>query len=248
MDYQKLAKRLSGLKTLEDVSKELNVSRRTAVNYVYEMHKLGLVETRYGLGKRMRLYYIRPVPIKKTGNPGLCETLNKYSRVKLQERIEQRVHGAELSPEDAIVLAITDKSVRALMAAIDLFDNITDWKRLAKLAKENGVGRHAGALYDIARKVTRTWKMDERVYNGLLNSKAEDQYIIKGLRSNDFQDIERKWNVFIPLNWADLEEYYDRARKSKRIVPADRSEVKEGRGSLRYRRLRNALLQREKGH
>lgn len=248
VNYQELAKQLSGLYTADMIAEKLHINRRTAINYIYEMRKLGLIEELYGKGRKLRLYWISAFPFKKTGNPGLCETLNKYSRVKLRERIERRIHGAELTPEDAIVLAIKDRSVRALIAAIDLFDNITDWKRLAHLAKEKEVGRQVGALYEIARKVTRVWRMDGRAYNSLLNSKVKDRYIIKGLRSNNFQDIEKKWKVFIPLNWADLEDYYDKSRRAKQIISSSWRKVTPKSGSLRYRRLRNALLQREKGH
>jgi len=33
------------------------------------------------------------------------------------------------------------------------------------------------------------------------------KYIIKSLSSRDFKDIEKKWKIYIPLNYIDLEDY-----------------------------------------
>ena len=33
------------------------------------------------------------------------------------------------------------------------------------------------------------------------------RYIVQGISSDDFKDVEKKWIVYIPLNRADLEEY-----------------------------------------
>ena len=49
--------------------------------------------------------------------------------------------------------------------------------------------------------------MDIRTKKALLKGKLKDKYIIKRIKSTDFKDIEKKWNVFIPFNKADLEVY-----------------------------------------
>ena len=46
-------------------------------------------------------------------------------------------------------------------------------------------------------------------FRRLTTPKKNDKYlfVIKGFNSDDFEEIEKKWKVYIPLNRADLEEY-----------------------------------------
>ena len=88
-----------------------------------------------------------------------------------------------------------------------LFNKVRDWHRLYKFAKNENVRRKVGALYEVARTIIKVRKMDEKTRKLMLNAKNEKKYIIQGLRSKNFQDIEKKWKVFIPFNYADLERY-----------------------------------------
>ncbi|MBI2629112.1 hypothetical protein HYW74_03445 [Candidatus Pacearchaeota archaeon] len=50
--------------------------------------------------------------------------------------------------------------------------------------------------------------MPKRFKNLAMPKKGDKyKYIIGKFDSRDFKDIEKKWRVYIPLNWADLEEY-----------------------------------------
>ena len=56
--------------------------------------------------------------------------------------------------------------------------------------------------------IVKTRKMTKRFRNlSLPQKKDKFQYIIKGLKSNDFSNIEKIWKVHIPLNKKDLEDY-----------------------------------------
>ena len=68
--------------------------------------------------------------------------------------------------------------------------------------------RKIGALYDLSRKIMRTRKIDSRFKRFMLPRPQDKyQYIIKGLKTKDFKEIENTWKVYIPFNKADLEAY-----------------------------------------
>ena len=75
------------------------------------------------------------------------------------------------------------------------------------MSKQENIGREIGALYDVARTFMRVRRMDRRTRKSLLKSKIKSRYIIENMKSKDFRDIEKKWNVFIPISKKDLEIY-----------------------------------------
>lgn len=206
MDWLKLAQSLKGLHTAESISNVLNVNRKTAVNYIYELRKRSFVETERGKNK-IRRYRIRLYKEVDKGYLGLYETLNKYGKIQLLEPYKERVYNHKLSIEEAIVRAIKTKKIRVVLACLALFNKVKDWKKLKEFAEEEKLGRKIGALYDIAKTKLKVRKMDERIRKGLLKSKDKSRYIIEGFRSDDFKEIEKEWRVYIPLNKADLEVY-----------------------------------------
>ena len=89
-----------------------------------------------------------------------------------------------------------------------LFKKINNWNLLYNLAKKENLEREVGALYDVARLVIKTRKMPKRFLNLSLPEKNDKyKYLKEGFKSASFQNIEKKWKVYIPLNIGDLEEY-----------------------------------------
>ncbi|MBI4170179.1 MAG: hypothetical protein HY514_00655 [Candidatus Aenigmarchaeota archaeon] len=205
MDWQKMAKRLSGLQTVSSISRMLGVSRATAINYAYEMRKRGYVAETRGKGK-IRVYEISPVPRTSYGYPGLYEIINANSPVKIAKPYEHRIYH-KMPIEEAIVRAIKTRDFRAILASLALFRKVQDWKLLYGNAQKEGLQRHVGALYDTARKCTRVKRMDNRIRNKLKQAKPREKFIIAGMRSVDFKDIEKEWGICVPFNQSDLGRY-----------------------------------------
>ena len=173
--------------------------------YVYRLRKQGYVTTKAASNKT-RVYYIDRK--NKLGGKSYYEIINAHSPIKLAESSSYKVYGRELSLEETLVYAIKTKKVRVITAALGLFKSICDWKLLGELARNNHLERSVGALYDLARKIMKTRRMSKTLMNSLLPAKS-DKFVemIEGFRSKDFEDIEEKWKIRIPLNKADLEEY-----------------------------------------
>lgn len=203
---ERLLKKLEGLNTIESISKKLNVKRNTAIKKVHELRKLGYVETSGG-GKQPRLYRISRTKVQSIGNPGLYEIINENSPIKLMKPYEHRIIGKHLTIEEAIIMAVKNKNFRLILASLALFNKIKNWSRLYESAKKENVRRKVGALYDVARKIIRVRRMDNKTRELLLNAKKENKYIIPETYSKDFKDIEKIWNVHIPFNYADLTRY-----------------------------------------
>ena len=198
-----MAKENEGFHTVESFSKSLDISRGTAINYLYAMRKRRLIETERGKrGKRM--YRISPVTLKKIGYPGLIETINEYSSLKLESAIEER-SDHKITPEEAIVRAIRTGDFRVVLASLELFKKIDDCWSLYRFAKENNAERFVGALYTLSRKLFRVRSADKRVLRLLKKAKIKEKYMIPRMRSSDFKDIEKEWKVHIPFSKSDLD-------------------------------------------
>jgi hypothetical protein len=205
MDWKSLAKENEGLHTVESFSKKLGIGSGTAVNYLHALRKKGFVETERGRNGK-RLYKVSPLKLKKIGYPGLYETINKYSSLKITSPLlERSIH--EIKPEEAIVKALGTKDFRVVMTSLELFKHVNDWLLLYKFAKEYNVERHIGALYFLSRRLFRVRKIDKRVLRLLEKSELKEKYIVPKMKSSDFGDIEKKWDVFIPFNKSDLERF-----------------------------------------
>jgi len=208
MDILTLAKNLSGLQTVSSISKTLNISNKTAINYVSLLRKKGFIkETIYG-ARKIRMYKISPLTEKKIGYHGFYEILNKYSRVKIYSLYEKdKIYNKKLTIEEAIIRAIKTKEFRVILASLGLFSKIKNWTRLSYYAKKENLGRKVGALYDSAKFIIKVKKMDKRIRNSLLKNASKDKFIINNIKSKDFKEIEKIWDVYLPFNKFDLEVY-----------------------------------------
>lgn len=198
-----MAKENEGFHTVESLSKTMGIGKSTAINYLYAMRKRRLVETERGK-KGKRLYKISPVKLKKIGYPGLVETINEYSSLKLGSALEER-SDHRIMPEEAIVSAISTRDFRIVLASLELFKKTNEWWSLYRFAKENNAERFVGALYYLSRKLFRVRAMDKRVLRLLKRAKTKEKYIIPNMKSSDFSDIEKEWKVYIPFSKSDTE-------------------------------------------
>lgn len=200
-----LAKKLEGFQTVDTILKELNVKKSTAINIAHKLRKDGYLEN--WKGRRKRFYYVTPQKIIKIGNPGFYEILDKYSRIKLVTPYEHRIIGKKLTVEEALIRAIKTKNIRIIIASLELFNYIKDWKLLSKLAREEKLERFVGALYDATRTIIKVRKMDKRIRNKLLNGNVRKKHLLLNAKSKDLKEIEKRWRVYLPLNKADLMMY-----------------------------------------
>ena len=210
MEFIQIAKKLEGMHTLETAAKALNVKKSTATKIISILRKEGFVETSGG-GKKPRLYKISPIRIAGKEHVGIYDLINRYSKVKLWEPYKHKVIDRDLSIEEAIPMAvdtaIKERNFRLVLAVLGLFNHIKDWSKLCYYSKKYNVARRIGALYDVTRAITKTKRMDNRTRKALLKGKDKSRFIIKPHKSKDFEDIGKKWRVYVPFNKADLMRY-----------------------------------------
>ena len=208
--YEQLAESLQGFYTLDTLTDRLKIDRSKAIYVIHRLRKLGFVKTTYGAGNK-RLYYISLR--NKLKGISYTEKINGASPSASYALVispnEYYVHQREPSYEEALIYAIKQRDVRYLIASLILFRKISDWSLLYQLAKKEDLVREVAALYEISRIIIRKVKrMPKRFINLAKKMKTNHfDYIVKGISSDDFKDIEKKWKVYIPLNRADLEEY-----------------------------------------
>ncbi len=207
--YERLGESLQGVYTLETFADRLKINMSKAVYVIHRLRKLGFVKTNYGAGKK-RLYNIS-LKNKQKG-VSYTEKINEASPshgIQVAPSNPYYVHGRVLSYEEALIYAIKQRDVRCIIASLALFRKISDWSLLYKLAKKEDLIKEIVALYEIARRVVRkVRRMPKRFLHQAQKRKANPFiYIIRGLSSDDFKDIEKRWKIYIPLNRADLEEY-----------------------------------------
>src|SRR3989344_1513694 len=198
-----IVQKLKGLNTLKMIESALNIDRSTAIYIVHKLRKKGFVKTKYTSDKK-RVYYISPRNV--LGGTSYTDTINEYSPLKIMETDQYYVYGKEITAEEALIYAITKKSVRYIIASLSLFRKIDNWSELYKKAKEKNLLREIAALYDVARRVIpKIRKMPKRFKNLAMPKKTDRfKYILDGFRSVNFKDIEKKWKVYVPLNFDDL--------------------------------------------
>lgn len=201
-----MAKEIEGIHTVGTLAQERGISRRTAINYLSLLRKKGYVQQIKG-GKK-RLYKVSPLLLRTEGNPGLEETINAHSPMKLAVPRLIRLKGRKLSVEDAIVEAVKTGDYRIIIAAIPLFNAVKDWLRLSRRSEEEQVSNRVGAMYELARTMVRTRRMDKRVMRRLQKQRKKQKrmaHLIKGVyKDREFQGIGKKWGVVIGLRKADL--------------------------------------------
>lgn len=206
MELDKIAKKLEGLQTVSTIAKTLDINKRTAINYAWKLRKKGLLTTDYG-SRKIRLYRISLLNKKRNGY-SLYELINENSKVKIAVREDFIMHSdRKPSVEEVLARGIVTARFRIVLASLGLFNKIKDWPKLKFFADKYHINRKVGSLYDVSRNVMKVRKMDKRTRNALLKNKKGREYIIKNLKTDDFQAIEELWDVYIPFNRADLEAY-----------------------------------------
>jgi|SRR3989344_2427649 len=208
--YEKMSESLYGLYTLETLAERLKVDKVKAIYVIHRLRKLGLVKTTYGTGNK-RLYNISLK--NKQKRISYTEIINNSAPspgLKLMEPSgAYYIYNRVPSHEEALIYAIKQGNVRYIIASLTLFRKITDWGLLYNLAKKENLLGEVCALYDIARKIVKkVRRMPKRFITfAQKNKNTEFNYIVNGISSDDFKDIEKKWRVYIPLNYSDLTEY-----------------------------------------
>ncbi|HLC31991.1 MAG TPA: hypothetical protein VJK51_04970 [Candidatus Nanoarchaeia archaeon] len=201
-----LAQKLRGLNTVPMIESALHVDRTRAIYIVHQLRKRGFVKTNYQSDKT-RVYHISPQNV--LGGTSYIDILNRYSPLQLLATDLHYIHGREPSIEETLLYAIKRRDVRYTIASLALFRKIKSWGELYNRAKEENLVREVAALYAVSRLVVSKVKRMPQRFKTLAMPKKSNTYvfIIKGLDSMDFKSIERKWKVYIPLNYSDLAAY-----------------------------------------
>jgi len=205
MKNEEILKKLEGIQTIETVMDSLDISRKKAIYYIYKLRKNGYVKTKK-LSSNKRVYNISFE--NKLGGTSYYEIINAHSPIKISTHKIYKIYGKGPSLEETLIYAIKTQSLRTILAALVLFKKIEDWSRLYQLAKINHLERQAGALYDLSRKIMLTRRMTSKFRNNALPKEDYQwRFVIPGLKSDDFKNIEKMWKVYLPFNKKDLEVY-----------------------------------------
>ncbi len=204
MDWRQVAKRAEGLHTAESLAKALGIRRNTAILYLHRMRKKGFVKTLRGK-RGKRLYDIAPLQLRPVGNEGFIEILNRNTSMQIMEAYVHRIYGKQLSLEEVIIWCMSSGDYRLVLASLELFRKAENWELLYSLARKASIERHVGALYMLIRRYWRMKHPNESVLRKLMKAKGNRKYLIPQMRSRDFKDLEKEWNVFIPFNKADMD-------------------------------------------
>lgn len=198
MNQEEILWKLEGLHTAETVTKALGITRQSALNLLSRLKKQGYVTTSGG-GKQVRIYKIT-MRKQRPRVPGMFDIINRYSPMKLAPWYDHQVHGP-YGPEEALIDAIQTKSFRVILASLRLFNHITDWTKLHRLAKEKDCWAKVGALYDVARLFFRVRQMPT-----FPRTSASHWQQLTQLRKKNFPSIANHWRIYIPFNSRDLVE------------------------------------------
>src|SRR3989338_5678121 len=205
MYKQELFQKLAGIQTIESVMDILTINKKKAIYYLLRLRKQGYVKTRR-LSNNRRVYTISVE--NKLGGKSYYEIINHYSPIKITTPVIYKIYGKEPTLAETLIYALKTKSLRIILASLALFKRIDNWVELYKLAKENHLERQVGALYDLARKIMRVRKITQRFrHSALPKEEYKFEYVITGLESKDFKEIEKIWKIYLPFNKKDLEEY-----------------------------------------
>lgn len=196
-----ILKTLEGLQTVDTVAEALCMKKQSVLNLMVNLKKERYA-TVSGGGKQKRIYKIttrKQLPRV----PGMFDILNKYnSHFKLNPWYDHQVHGI-YGPEEALIDAIQTQSFRVILASLRLFNHITNWPKLYKLAKEKDCWQQVGALYDVA---SLTWKVKHIPSSYLSFTFKKKKYLIRPYPTQEdfLKPIAKKWNVTLPFKKGDL--------------------------------------------
>src|SRR3989344_1548146 len=202
MNQDEILRKLEGLHTVETVMKTLNITRQSALNLLSRLKKQQHVTTSGG-GKQVRFYKIM-MRKQLPRVPGMFDIINKYSpHMKLAPWYDHQVHGP-YGPEEALIDAIQTKSFRVILASLRLFNHITDWPKLYRLAKAKDCWPQVGALHDVAQLFFRVRKLPSSYAKG--NGKHQG-FLTREYETTEsaFLPVAQKWNVPIPFRWRDID-------------------------------------------
>ena len=204
-DIKDKFEKVKGIQTIESVMTLLDINRTKAIKFISLLRKKGYVKTKR-LSNNRRVYDISLQ--NRLGGKSYIDVLNENSPVKLRVSEPLMIYGKKITCEGTLVSSIKSKSFRQILSSLALFKEIHDWPLLYKLSKAENIERQVGALYDLSRNIIKTRKMSLRFRNLSLPKKNDKYiYLIEGLNSKDFNEIEKRWKVYIPFSWADLEDY-----------------------------------------
>src|SRR3989344_3475286 len=197
-----ILKTLEGLQTIDTAAEALHMKKQSTLNLMVKLKKERYA-TVSGGGKQKRIYKItttRQLPRV----PGMFDILNKYNpNFKLNPWYDHQVHGP-YGPEEALIDAIQTKSFRVILASLRLFNHITDWSKLYKLAKEKDCWPQVGTLHDVAQLFFRVRKLPSSYAKG--NGKHQG-FLTREYETTEsaFLPVAQKWNVPIPFRWRDID-------------------------------------------
>lgn len=205
METNELLQKLAGIQTIESVMDILKLDKKMAIYYIHRLRKEGYIKTKRQSNNK-RVYNISID--NKLGGKSYYDIINQHSPIKVSTPIVYKIYGKESILEETLVYAIKTKSLRTILASLALFKKISNWVELYNLAKENHIERQVGVLYDLARQIMKVRRMTNKFRNSALPKKEfKFEYIIPGLNSKDFINIEKIWKIYLPFNKEDLEEY-----------------------------------------
>ena len=202
MDWNRIGRETEGLHTAESFAEELGISRQTAINYLHAMRREGMVSTERGARGR-RLYSISPLRLREFGFPGLAETISADSPLKLSSPVRER-SDHKITTEEAIAGAAASGDFRMVLASLPLFKKVSDWWGLYRFSRKLGVARQVGALYSLSRLLFRVKSADRRVLALMKKARTKDNFVIKGMKSRDFAELEKEWSISLPFSRSDL--------------------------------------------
>jgi len=201
MDQETVLRTLEGMHTIETAAAALHRSKQSTLNLLSKLKKKQYVMVS-GAGKVKRLYKIT-MRKQRSRVPGMWDILNKYNpNFQLNPWYDHQVHGI-YGPEEALIDAIQTQSFRVILASLRLFNHITNWPKLYKLAKEKDCWQQVGALYDVA---SLTWKVKHIPSSYLSFTFKKKKYLIRPYPTQEdfLKPIAKKWNVTLPFKKGDL--------------------------------------------
>lgn len=229
MNIQELLEKTQGYSSIASLQQQLGVTRQQAVYLIHRLRKRGYVRTRY-LQNKTRSYYISPQnAIRGTS---YVDIINRHAPYGLRLMPEKtfKIYGKTITPEETLIYALKQQNVRYVLASLGLFRTIRDWSTLYQQAKKENLVRPIAALHEIARKVIPKISRLPKRFENRAHPRKNDLFIslVPSFSSDYFQDIEKKWKVYLPINEADFRDIqsefvFERAQKYQQKQQGDKN-------------------------